>query len=172
MQMAAATCKSLKEKVKDHLPGGKFENVTAEVQIQMKSVIPHNKLPEWIFGYLDWLLKHRPNSTRLANEAPIVYKLNKTSEWLHKKRALEVKAKIEIKFQQKSKTQKRKILTSQIKFRQLVLEQSADKKTFQISIFEGKSVTVDMLMSNLEILIRLENVPEVEEEVEETLTEE
>ncbi|CAC5426421.1 unnamed protein product [Mytilus coruscus] len=52
----------------------------------------------------------------------------------------------------------------------LVLEQSADKKTFQKSRFEGKPVTVDMLMSNLEILIRLQNVSEVE--VEETLTEE
>ncbi|VDI38559.1 Hypothetical predicted protein [Mytilus galloprovincialis] len=79
---------------------------------------------------------------------------------------------IEMKLQkQKSKTQKRKMLTSQIKFRQLVLEQSADKKTFQISRFEGKPATVDMLMSNFEILIRLENLP-VEEEVEETLTEE
>lgn len=57
-----------------------------------------------------------------------------------------------------SKTQKRKMLTSQIKFRQLVLEQSAGKKTFQISRFEGKPVTVDMLISNLEILIRLKNV--------------
>ncbi|XP_052075817.1 uncharacterized protein LOC127713901 [Mytilus californianus] len=224
MQMAAATCKSLKEKVKDHLPGGKFENVTAEEQIQMKSVIPHNKLPEWVFGYLDWLLKHRPNSTRLANEAHIVYKLNKTSEWLHKKSELEIeklvqwskrmlpiikfqekerikeikkqmedlskakeeksktkKAKqqeekrelldaifvqglwksrqeIKMKLQQKSKTQKRKMLTNQINFRQLIVEQSSDKKTFQISRIEGKPVTVDMLMSNLEILIRLENV--------------
>jgi hypothetical protein len=32
---------------------------------------------------LDWLLRHRPNSSKLANEAHIVYTLNKTGQWLH-----------------------------------------------------------------------------------------
>lgn len=35
------------------------------------------------FEQLDWLLRHRPNSSKLANEAHIVYTLNKTGQWLH-----------------------------------------------------------------------------------------
>ena len=50
---------------------------------RLKSVLPHNKLPERFFGQLDWLLRHRPNSSKLANEAHIVYTLNKTGQWLH-----------------------------------------------------------------------------------------
>ncbi|CAC5370533.1 unnamed protein product [Mytilus coruscus] len=107
MQMAAATCKSLKEKVKDHLPEGLWKSMQE----------------------------------------------------------------IEVKVQQKSKKQKRKMLTIQIRFRQLVMEQSDDKKTFEISRFEGKPVTINMLISNLEVSIRLEHVTEVEVE-ETTATEE
>ena len=74
MQMCAGVCKLLKEKVKDHLDGGRYHDID-ESRDALKSVLPHNKLPEWVFGYLYWLLKHRPNSTRLANEAHIVFQV-------------------------------------------------------------------------------------------------
>ena len=75
MQICAGMCKLLKEKVKDHLEGGIFHDMD-EHREDLRSVLPHNKLPEWVFGYLDWMLKHRPNATRLANEAHIVFQVN------------------------------------------------------------------------------------------------
>ena len=50
---------------------------------RLTSVLPHNKLPERVFGQLDWLLRHRSNSSKLANEVHIIYTLNKTGQWLH-----------------------------------------------------------------------------------------
>ena len=40
----------------EHLPGGKYFDVGEEVRNQTKSVIPHNKLPEFAFGVLDFQL--------------------------------------------------------------------------------------------------------------------
>ena len=47
------------------------------------SVDKHNKHAERVFAYLDHLMKVRPNATLLANEATIMFSLNRTSEWLH-----------------------------------------------------------------------------------------
>lgn len=41
----------------------------------------HNKLPEFIFGQLDQLLRYRPNSSLLTNESFLIYSHNKTREW-------------------------------------------------------------------------------------------
>jgi len=40
----------------------------------------HNKLPEFVFGQHDQLLRYRPNATLLTNEAYLMYSHNKTRE--------------------------------------------------------------------------------------------
>jgi len=46
------------------------------------SVIPHNKLPERTFGMLDFMVRHRTNTTILTNEAFVTFSFNKTGDWL------------------------------------------------------------------------------------------
>ncbi|CAG2254242.1 unnamed protein product [Mytilus edulis] len=46
------------------------------------SALKHNKVPEFFFGQLDFLLKYRPNASALRNEAYLIYSHNKTKEWL------------------------------------------------------------------------------------------
>lgn len=68
--------------VEAHLPGGQFWNPTEELKQQTRSVMKHNKLPEFTFGQLDQLLRTRPNATTLTNESFLMYSFNKTREWL------------------------------------------------------------------------------------------
>lgn len=72
----------LERMVEDHLPGGQFWNPTEELKQQTRSVMKHNKLPEFTFGQLDQLLRTRPNATTLTNESFLMYSFNKTREWL------------------------------------------------------------------------------------------
>ena len=69
---------------KDYLPDGKFyiakDNET--FLKQTTSVPRHNKLPETVFGYLDFLIKKRPNSTAIANEAQVMFVFNKTGKFM------------------------------------------------------------------------------------------
>lgn len=67
--------------VKYHLPDGIYWNPTEELIEQTKYVMKHNKLPEFIFGQLDQLLRYRPNSSLLTNESFLIYSHNKTREW-------------------------------------------------------------------------------------------
>lgn len=67
--------------VKYHLPDGIYLNPTEELFEQTKSVMKHNKLPEFIFGQLDQFLRYRPNSSLLTNESFLIYSHNKTREW-------------------------------------------------------------------------------------------
>ncbi|KAK3096147.1 hypothetical protein FSP39_023743 [Pinctada imbricata] len=67
--------------VSDHLPGGRYWNPTVEVIADTKSVMKHNKLPEFVFGQLDQLLRYRPNATLLTNESFIIYSHNMTRQW-------------------------------------------------------------------------------------------
>ncbi|CAC5369468.1 unnamed protein product [Mytilus coruscus] len=83
IQMCSATSKALSQKVKDHLEDGQHTQYGIDPSKTFNSVLPHNKLPEFIFGHLDWLIKHRPNASRLANEAHIVYNVNTTGVWLN-----------------------------------------------------------------------------------------
>ena len=46
-----------------------------------QSVLPHNKLTEFSFGILDFLLQHRLNASIIVNEAFMMYSMNKTNEW-------------------------------------------------------------------------------------------
>ena len=73
----------LKRQAGDHLPGGKFSTPTQLTREQTSSCLKHNKLPEFFFGQLDFLMKYRPNATTLCNEAYLLFSHNKTDEWLN-----------------------------------------------------------------------------------------
>ncbi len=66
----------------DHLPGGRYDNVSPAEQVAMESVTPHNKLPGFFFGQLDFLVRYRPNATALVNESFLMYSMNQTGRWL------------------------------------------------------------------------------------------
>ena len=59
-----------------------LSEVGEESRESSRSVDKHNKFSERVFAYLDQLMRTRPNSMLLANEATIMFSLNKTSEWL------------------------------------------------------------------------------------------
>lgn len=73
----------LKRHVKDQLSGGKYANASGNVKKESLSTLKHNKLPEFLFGQLDYNIRCRPNASILANEALILYSFNKTSNCLN-----------------------------------------------------------------------------------------
>jgi len=72
----------LKRQAADHLPGGRYSSMSEDIYNESKSAYKHNKLPEFFFGQLDFLLKYRTNATALCNEAYLLYSHNKTADWL------------------------------------------------------------------------------------------
>ncbi|VDI38841.1 Hypothetical predicted protein [Mytilus galloprovincialis] len=64
---------------------GNFPETTKLTVSNFHQFLPHNKLPERVFGQLDWLLRHRPNASKIANEAHIMYNMNRTANWLQQK---------------------------------------------------------------------------------------
>ena len=66
----------------DHLPGGRYSSKDETVYQEAQSALKHNKLPEFFYGQLDFLLKNRPNASALCNEAYLIYSHNNTKEWL------------------------------------------------------------------------------------------
>lgn len=73
----------LERQLKDQLPGGKYANASDNIKKESLSTLKHNKLPEFLFGQLDYIVRCRPNASILANEALILYSFNKTSNWLN-----------------------------------------------------------------------------------------
>lgn len=74
--------KLLQKAMKEQLPGGRFYDASANLQQQTQSVIPHNKIPERVFGILDFFLHYRPNYTTITNEVFLMFVFNKTLQWL------------------------------------------------------------------------------------------
>lgn len=67
----------------DHLPGGKYHNVTDKEIIEETASVPTtNVSPERDFAVLDRLLREKPNATLVALEAMILFSHNKTSSWM------------------------------------------------------------------------------------------
>lgn len=64
----------------EHLPGGRWESVTEEMGGRTSGTMKHNKFAETVFGYLDTLLRMKPNISTLASEAFILFSANKTSQ--------------------------------------------------------------------------------------------
>ncbi|KAK3103507.1 hypothetical protein FSP39_019719 [Pinctada imbricata] len=113
----------LERQAGDHLPGGKFSTAPATIWEQSRSTIKHNKLPEFFFGQLDFLLRYKPNATTLCNEAFLVFSHNKTGRWLNElpddersvllKEAKTEGPKIRKRFQQRMKEIESKRLSAQ-----------------------------------------------------------
>lgn len=74
--------KLLQKAMKEQLPGGRFYDASANLQQQTQSVIPHNKIPERVFGILDFFLHYRPNYTTITNEVFLMFVFDKTLQWL------------------------------------------------------------------------------------------
>ncbi|CAC5358011.1 unnamed protein product [Mytilus coruscus] len=72
----------LAKAMKEQLPGGAYFSHTEYIRDQTKSVIPHNKIPERVFGILDFFLRYRPNASTICNDAFLMFVFNKTSDWL------------------------------------------------------------------------------------------
>lgn len=72
---------------KDQLPGGRWETVTDEMRRRSSGTSKHNKFLESVFGYLDNLLRMKPNTciSVLASEAFVMFSSNKTHTRLETK---------------------------------------------------------------------------------------
>lgn len=80
----------LRRAAQDQLPGGDNHDLSADFQ-STSSVPRTNKFPETIFGFFDHLMRSRPNSRMIVNEALIMFIKNRTGCWLESKSAEELK---------------------------------------------------------------------------------
>ena len=69
---------------KEYLPAGKYNDLQNDESFRKDTISApkHNKLPERIFGYLDFLLEKRPNVAAITNEAQIMFVFNKTAKYI------------------------------------------------------------------------------------------
>ena len=76
----------------DYLPGGKFYMIKDDEDKRQATISAplHNKLPERVFGYFDFLTKKRPNASAAANEAQVLYTFNKTGDFVDSKTEAEL----------------------------------------------------------------------------------
>ena len=76
--------------VDDHLPGGKHDEPTPQLEVQTASVPKTNVISERDFAKLDRLLREKPNATTLSLEAMVLFSNNRTASWLSSKSADEI----------------------------------------------------------------------------------
>jgi len=67
----------------DHLPGGKFHEISPEMKEKVKHAPKTSCYAESVFGQLDHLLRTKPNMSTLAAEASIMFLNNRTMDWLN-----------------------------------------------------------------------------------------
>ena len=72
----------LQRMVKDHLPGGEYDQPHDEMLRETKSVPETNVVSERDFAQLDRLLREKPNASTLSLEGMIMFANNKTGDWL------------------------------------------------------------------------------------------
>lgn len=75
----------LQRMVKDHLPGGAYDQPHDEMLRETKSVPKTNVVSERDFAQLDRLLREKPNASTLSLEGMIMFSNNKTGDWLRSK---------------------------------------------------------------------------------------
>lgn len=71
--------------LEDQLPGGKFSQLTPELQCQAESCVGNNISGERVFGQLDFQLKRAPSSTVTFSESKLMYVNNSTENWISAK---------------------------------------------------------------------------------------
>ncbi|XP_033102641.1 uncharacterized protein LOC117105571 [Anneissia japonica] len=74
-----------KRQLDDQLPGGIHHDPSEALQQQARSCVGNNISGERVFGLLDHYVRRAPNASLSYIESKIVYKSNKTSDWLAKK---------------------------------------------------------------------------------------
>lgn len=146
MLMCSSVAKVLKEKVKDHLAEGIHSVYNDEVHERLKSVKLHNKLPEWTFGYLDWMLHHRPNATRISNEAHLMFTANKTLAWLNEKQENEIEKLV--KWTKSEIKQIKQTEMSRLKMLQDELEQISIQKEKNARAIQAKLISEKQTLTN------------------------
>eukprot|EP00117_Sycon_ciliatum_P043028 scpid76657/ scgid31214/ len=72
----------------DHLPGGKFSNMSAQQQSTTASVRTTNVASERAFALLDRLQREKPNASTIAIEGIVLFCCNRTGEWLRSQSSL------------------------------------------------------------------------------------
>ena len=77
--------------VSDHLPGGVYDNPSAQLEVETGSAPNTNVISERDFAKLDRLLREKPNASTLTLEAMVLFSNNKTAQWLNSKPQAEVK---------------------------------------------------------------------------------
>ena len=63
--------------------------MTDEMRRRSMGTMKYNKFSESVFGYLDTLLRMKPNVSVLASEAFVMFSANKTNLWLDSKSDVE-----------------------------------------------------------------------------------
>ena len=81
----------LTQLVSDHLPGGVYDNPSAQLEVETGSAPNTNVISERDFAKLDRLLCEKPNASTLTLEAMVLFSNNKTAQWLNSKPQAEVK---------------------------------------------------------------------------------
>ena len=90
----------------NYLPGGEFDMIKDDQEKRQATIsVPlHNKLPERVFGYFDFLTKKRPNASAAANEAQVMYTFNKTGAFIDGKTEAELEELVNLVKSQRSKS--------------------------------------------------------------------
>ena len=76
--------------VDDHLPGGKHDEPTPQLEVQTASVPKTNVISERDFAKLDRLFCEKPNTSSLLLEAMVLFSNNRTAFRLSSKSAGEI----------------------------------------------------------------------------------
>ena len=71
----------------DHLQGGKHGNIDEAGRNALAGTPKHNKFSETVFGFMDQLVRSKPNISTLSAEAYVMFANNKTNAWLEEKDA-------------------------------------------------------------------------------------
>ena len=70
----------------DLLQGGKHANIDEAGRNALAGTPKHNKFSESVFGFMDQLVRSKPNISTLSAEAYVMFANNKTNAWLEEKR--------------------------------------------------------------------------------------
>ena len=75
----------------DHLPGGVYDNPSAQLEVETGSAPNTNVISERDFAKLDRLLREKTNASTITLQAMVLFSNNKTAQWLNSKPQAEVK---------------------------------------------------------------------------------
>ena len=80
----AKVCQHL---INDHLQGGKYADIDVAGRNVLAGTPKHNKFSENVFGFVNHLVRAKPNISTLSTEAYVMFANNKTGAWLQGKDA-------------------------------------------------------------------------------------